>query len=84
MRRGFIADWIGLQTDVDHTAARDISRAVVARIPTVYRESSPSLPVSGTIQALHLVAEHLWKPKNELKPALVTSRDFPPTITLSS
>jgi hypothetical protein len=38
------------------------------------------LGISGTIQAedgvVHLVAEHLWEPKNELKPALVTSRDF--------
>jgi hypothetical protein len=34
------------------------------------------LGISGTIQAedgvVHLVAEHLWEPKNELKPALVT------------
>ena len=36
------------------------------------------LGISGTIQAedgvVHLIAEHLWEPKNELKPALVTSR----------
>jgi error-prone DNA polymerase len=38
------------------------------------------LGISGKLQAedgvVHLVAERLWEPRIELKPALVTSRDF--------
>ena len=47
---------------------------------TVLAKTVSFLGISGTIQAedgvVHLIAEHLWEPKNELKPALVTSRDF--------
>jgi error-prone DNA polymerase len=47
---------------------------------TVLAKTVSFLGISGTIQAedgvVHLVAEHLWEPKNELKPALVASRDF--------
>jgi error-prone DNA polymerase len=47
---------------------------------TVLARTVNFLGISGTIQAedgvVHLVAERLWEPRSELKPALVTSRDF--------
>jgi error-prone DNA polymerase len=56
-----------------------IWESVFQRYPVLARTVN-FLGISGTIQSedgvVHLVAERLWEPRSELKPALVTSRDF--------